>query len=218
MPHGQIARQTADAVGHRLCRKHAAHAEIPAVRQQQSQGHNNERLAQEREEHRVFRPAQRAERTLTGILECHHHKAEKVNVQRRNSRRDQFRVLIENADEQGREKRDQYPDKHGVPDSDLRHKTDSVSGALVQPRAVVVADGGRCTVRDGEHRRLCDLAHGVKYGHDADVQIAAEIAQSSIARHLHERIRERHDKAGDAEHGNALDTVPVRPETAEIQL
>ena len=99
MPHGKVARQTADAVGHRLCRKYAAHAEIPAVRQQQSQGHNNERLAQEREEHRVFRPAQRAERALTGILERHHHKAEKVNVQRRNSRRDQFRVLIENADE-----------------------------------------------------------------------------------------------------------------------
>ena len=176
MPHGKVARQTADAVGHRLCRKYAAHAEIPAVRQQQSQGHNNERLAQEREEHRVFRPAQRAERALTGILERHHHKAEKVNVQRRNSRRDQFRVLIENADEQGRKERDQHPDKHGVPDSNLRHKPDSVSGALVQTGAVVVADGGRCTVRDGEHRRLCDLAHGVKYSHDADVKVAAEIA------------------------------------------
>ena len=34
-----------------------------------------------------------------------------------------------------------------------------IPGALVQPRAIVVADGGRCTIRDGEHRRLCDLAH-----------------------------------------------------------
>ena len=176
MPHGKVARQTADAVGHRLCRKYAAHTEIPAVRQQQSQGHNNERLAQKRKEHRVFRPTQCAERALTGILERHHYKAEKVNVQRRNSRRDQFRVLIENADEQGREKRDQYPDKHGISDSDLRHKPDGVPGASVQPRAVVVADGGRCTVRDGEHRRLCDLAHGVKYSHDADVKVAAENA------------------------------------------
>ena len=97
-------------------------------------------------------------------------------MQRRNSCRDQFRVLIENADEQGGEKRDQYPDKHGVPDSDLRHKPDGIPGAPVQSRAVVVADGGRCTVRDGEHRRLCDLAHGVKYSHDADVKVAAEIA------------------------------------------
>ena len=139
-------------------------------------------------------------------------------MQRRNSRRDQFRVLIENADEQGRKERDQHPDKHGVPDSNLRHKPDSVPGALVQTGAVVVADGGRCTIRDGEHRRLCDLAHGVKYGHDADVQVSAETAQHGIARHLHEHIRKRHDKAGDAEHGNALDTVPVRTETAEIQL
>ena len=139
-------------------------------------------------------------------------------MQRRNSRRDQFRVLIENADEQGREKRDQYPDKHGISDSNLCHKPDGVPGALVQPRAIVVADGGRCTIRDGEHRRLCNLAHGVKYGHDADVQVSAETAQHGIARHLHEHIRKRHDEAGDAEHGNALDTVPVRTETAEIQL
>ena len=49
-------------------------------------------------------------------------------------------------------------------------------------------------------------------------EVSAETAQHGIARHLHEHIRKRHDKAGDAEHGNALDTVPVRTETAEIQL
>ena len=53
---------------------------------------------------RVFRPAQCAERALTGILGTPSLQSRKVNVQRRNSRRDQFRVLIENADKQGRER------------------------------------------------------------------------------------------------------------------
>ena len=80
------------------------------------QGHNNERLAQEKRTPRISPGPTRGTCALTGILERRHHKAEKVNVQRRNSRRDQFRVLIENADEQGGKERDQHQTSMVLPD------------------------------------------------------------------------------------------------------
>ena len=92
-----------------------------------------------REEHRVYFARPSARNVLDRHTGTPSSQSRKVNVQRRNSRRDQFRVLIENADEQDGEERDQYPDKHGISDSDLRHKSDSIPGALVQTGTVVAS-------------------------------------------------------------------------------
>src|SRR5699024_5810314 len=83
--HCQVAGQSADDIGDRLCRQHAIDAQIPEMGQKQNQRNAKNHLPEQREKDSLLRLSKAHKNILARVLEGHKHKEHKMNAQRQDS-------------------------------------------------------------------------------------------------------------------------------------
>ena len=214
-PHSDKAGQPADHVGDGLGQKHAVHPKAPGG-QKKRQGRHDDDLAKQREKDCLFGAVQGDGHRLTDELKRHTEKGGKVKPEGGNTRGQQRGLTVEDMNKEGGYRHHNGPHDDRIPQGCHGGEANPCAHSAVFPRAVVVAKHRLATVGDARHRHGDDLPHRVDDGHDADVQITAHPLQGGVAEYLHQRVGERHDKAGGTKAENAPHPLPMKAQSGKV--
>lgn len=120
--HGSKGRTAADEVGNWLRHKYARYPQPANVGKEEGQRHDNDDLAEEREENRPFGHSQRLKHRLTRKLQRHKEKSKEIHMKSGNAQPQHLRVIVKDADEKLREPEHQPPHRQRNENAGDRHK------------------------------------------------------------------------------------------------
>ena len=98
MHHSEKTGSPANKIGNWLCEKDAIDSQSSDIGEKKSQRYDNDDLSKQRKENGVFGTPQRHKSGLSGKLERHHKKSEKVNRHGRYTQFQELRITVEQVD------------------------------------------------------------------------------------------------------------------------
>ena len=216
--HGHEAGRAADEIGNGFRSEHAVHLSAEEMRQQQGERNDDERFAKQGKENGLPGLSHGSESALSGKLQGHQEKSEKVNPHGGNGGRNQRGLLTENTNEEHRKKVQHPPDQRGVGDADHGHEGDGFFDPAILPGPIIEADHRLGAVCDAGDRHGDDFTDGIDDSHDAHIQVPAVTLKTRVADDLDGAVGDGHDKTRHAKGGNIPYQSRLQPHGSGTKL
>ena len=142
-------------------------------------------------------------------MKCHKNEPEKVDVKRGNAFFNHRQIIGECRNQQLRRQKHENPSYRGVDDAEERHKFYALLHAVVFARAEIKAQNRLRAVRYALNGKVKDIANGVDYRHNSDVQVASDGFQGRVANGLHSAVCRLNDKRRQTERRDFSDKARV---------